>query len=72
MATKYDVETVVRIHSEHGWFIEIGPYADGIDMLDVRYFNDTLETKAAQSVSIPLDMVPHVIAALTKLIASEP
>ena len=67
MANKYTLETIQRIYNDgSGEYIEIGPDADGLDLITIADV-DSDGKAGGRTVTIHPDMLPLVIKALEKI-----
>lgn len=65
---KYSIERLVRVCDDnHGTYIQISPDADGLDMVDIRSYDEKgeIESKGAARISMPLEQAILVSEALS-------
>lgn len=71
MATgKPELEMMFEVWNPGGWHHEIGPDRDGLDMVEVRYYDNT-EVKSSHRLSFTKDDAKLIAEAILKLLAQE-
>lgn len=59
----FEMDITARVWSNHGYFWEVGPDADGLSM-EIRYYNSDSDKKPVETVLIELAAVDHIIKAM--------
>lgn len=72
MLNKYSLESVYEIWNDQlGTHLRVGPDADGVGLIDIKYVNESGQTVPSDRLKITLDEAKLLITALQKVVAQE-
>lgn len=68
MAEKYSLETTVRVYdNKHGTYYEIGPDADALGMITLKYCEPGMEPYSFPHFNFQPDIIPAIIEGLQRV-----
>lgn len=72
MATgKPELEMMFEVWNPDGWHYEIGPDRDGLDMIEIRYYDNTKQL-STHRLSFPKEDAKLIALAINKLLDGDP